>query len=118
MDYNTFKLNKDFRRLYGRGKSQVSPYLVTYCLKNRSGDTNVGITVGKKLGNAVHRNRAKRVITAALRENLTHIKPGYDFVFVARSRILSVKSTVISEVFASQLKEFGIWNDFDEKVSD
>ncbi len=118
MTYNTFKLNKDFRRLYGRGKSQISPYLVTYCLKNRSGDINIGITAGKKLGNAVNRNRAKRVITAALRDNLSHIKPGYDFVFVARSRILAVKSTVVSRVFASQLKEFGIWNDSDEKTSD
>ena len=118
MLYNTFKLNKDFRRLYGRGKSQVSPYLVTYSLKNRNGEINVGITVGKKLGNAVCRNRARRLIVAALRENLAHITPGYDFVFVARSRILSVKSTVVSEVIKNQLKEFGIWNDNNEKNSD
>lgn len=118
MSYKTFKLNKDFRRLYGRGKSQVSPYLVTYSSKNRNGEINIGITVGKKLGNAVKRNRARRLIVAAFRENLAHIKPGYDFVFVARSRILSVKSTVISEVLKEQLKEADIWNDNNEETSD
>ena len=118
MLYNTFKLNKDFRRLYGRGKSQVSPYLVTYSVKNRNGEINIGITTGKKLGNAVNRNRARRLIVAAFRENLAHIKTGYDFVFVARSRILSVKSTVVSQVLRQQLKEAGIWNDNNEKTTD
>lgn len=118
MSFNTFKLNKDFRRLYGRGKSQVSPYLVTYSSKNRNGETNIGVTTGKKLGNAVNRNRARRLIVAAFRENLAHIKPGYDFVFVARSRILSVKSTLIAEVMEKQFKEAGIWNDNNEETSD
>lgn len=118
MLYNTFKLNKDFRRLYGRGKTQVSPYLVTYYIKNRNGEINVGITTGKKLGNAVNRNRARRIIGAALRENLPHIKLGYDFVFVARNRILSVKSTVISEVLKNQLIKAGIWNDNNEENTD
>ncbi|MBR2044481.1 MAG: ribonuclease P protein component [Clostridia bacterium] len=118
MSYKTFKLNKDFRRLYGRGKSQVSPYLVTYSVKNRNGGINIGITTGKKLGNAVNRNRARRLIVAAFRENLAHVKSGYDFVFVARSRILSVKSTVVAEVLKKQFKEAGIWNDNNEETSD
>ena len=111
MLYNTFKLNKDFRRLYGRGKSQVSPYLVTYSLKNRNGEINVGITVGKKLGNAVCRNRARRLIVAALRENLAHITPGYDFVFVARAKTKYVKSTQLALLMLSQLQEAGVINE-------
>lgn len=118
MSYKTFKLNKDFRRLYGRGRSQVSPYLVTYSIKNRKGETYIGITTGKKLGNAVNRNRARRLIVAAFRENSKHLKPGYDFVFVARSRILSVKSTVVAEVMKQQFKEADIWNDNNEETSD
>ena len=72
MTFKTFKLNKDFRRLYGRGKSQVSPYLVTYSVKNRNGEINIGITTGKKLGNAVNRNRARRltVVSQVLRQQL------------------------------------------------
>lgn len=64
----TLKENKDFRRLYYRGKSKASPVLVTYVMKNRVGETRVGITTSKKIGIAVKRNRARRVIRAAFSE--------------------------------------------------
>ena len=57
--------NRDFVRLYKRGKSQVDPLLVTYALKSRRSCTRVGVTASKKVGGAVQRNRAKRVIRAA-----------------------------------------------------
>ena len=93
--YETFKLNKDFKRLYGRGKALVFPSVVVYFQKNRLDHCRIGITAGKKIGGAVERNRAKRVIIAAFRELLRHISGGYDFVFVARVRTVSVKSTNI-----------------------
>ena len=118
MNFKTFKLNKDFRRLYGRGNCQVSPFIVTYSKRNGSDEINIGITTGKKLGNAVKRNRARRLITAAFRENLPHIKRGYDFVFVARTRLLSIKSTVLKEVMKEQFIASGIWKEFNEETSD
>ncbi len=102
------KENRDFRRIYARGKSLVSPYAVVYYMKNRFGDTRLGITAGKKLGNAVSRNRAKRVIRAAFRSCLTEITSGYDFVIVARTRILNVKSTAVAAVMLKQLKGAGL----------
>ena len=86
-----------FRRAYKKGRSMVSPYVVVYAVKNRYNDIRLGITVGKKIGNAVSRNRAKRVITAAFRAVLPQIPVGYDYVVVARNRILTVKSTVVAE---------------------
>ena len=86
------KENYEFRRAYKKGKSFVSPCFVIYAAKNRCGGTRLGITAGKKIGGAVQRNRAKRVITAAFRECLPGIKPGYDFFIVAQDRILSNKS--------------------------
>lgn len=103
----TLKLNKDFKRLYGRGKSFVHPVLVTYVMRNRTGYCRVGITTGKKVGNAVQRNRARRVILAAYRELIPQISGGYDLVFVARSKTPFVKSTDICKVLAKQLKEAG-----------
>ena len=90
------KENRDFRRAYNRGKSFVSPYIVVYVNKNRTGEKRLGITAGKKIGNAVKRNRAKRVIYAAFRACEELISPGYDFVIVARTRILSAKSTHVA----------------------
>ena len=94
--FKKLKLNKDFRRIYGRGRSFVNPAFVTYVLKNRSNNIRMGITVSKKIGGAVARNRAKRVILAAFRDCVSSIPNGYDFVFVARTRILNSKSQNIA----------------------
>ena len=97
---NSIRIIKEsyvFRRAYKKGKSMVSPYVVVYAVKNRYNDIRLGITAGKKIGKAVARNRAKRVITAAFRQALPQIPTGYDYVIVARSRILTVKSTVVAE---------------------
>lgn len=90
------KENREFRRAYKKGRSFVCPYAVVYITKNRFKCVRLGITAGKKIGNAVKRNRAKRVITAAFRELSEQIIPAYDFVIVARTRILSVKSTDVA----------------------
>ena len=84
--------NHAFRRMYRR-KGIASSAVVTYCAKNRLGTNRIGITCGKKVGNAVHRNRAKRIITDAYRQivptlNTTH---GWDIVFVARGSTSFVK---------------------------
>ena len=100
--------NKDFRRLYGRGKSKVHPALVTYVQKNRMGCCRVGITTSNKLGNAVARNRARRVIREAYRQVLPQIQGNYDLVFVARTKTTFVKSTQLVNIMAAQLKELGL----------
>lgn len=102
--YITIKENRDFLRIYKRGKSFVSPVLVTYILKNRSHNLRYGITTGKKTGNAVKRSRARRVIRAAYFELFPQIKPGYDIVFVARTKTAAVKSNAVYEAMKKQLK--------------
>ena len=99
--------NRDFRRLYTRGKSMVSPALVTYVRKNRGEGVRVGITTSKKVGNAVKRSRCRRVVRAAFRSLYPRVAPGYDFVFVARGRTPFLKSTQICRVMAAHLREAG-----------
>ena len=108
MQFDTLKLNKEFRRLYGRGKSAVSPVLVVYAQKNRLGYCRIGITAGKKVGCAVLRNRAKRKITAAWRQLLPLVEGSYDIVFVARGRTPFVKSTEVQRFMEKQFKNVGI----------
>ena len=64
---NTLKENRDFRRLYGRGRSASSDCLVVYAMHNKFGAGRLGITVSVKLGCAVQRNRIKRLIREAYR---------------------------------------------------
>lgn len=100
--------NTDFRTLYYRGKSQVDAALVTYAKRNREGVTRVGITVGKRIGGAVRRNRCRRVIREAYRALLPRVNRGWDIVFVARRRTVFLKSTEIRQIMESQLKALGV----------
>ena len=102
------KENRDFRRVYNKGKSFVNPFFVVYVNKTRWDSVRLGITVGKKIGSAVKRNRAKRVITAAFSTVYPQIQAGYDFVIVARTRILNVKSTEVTSHLLKILNSVGV----------
>jgi len=92
---------------------------VVYINKNRGDQPRLGITVSKKIGNAVKRNRAKRVITAAFSTVCPKIISGYDFVIVARTRILDVKSTVVTSHLFKFLDSFGVLKPYqNEKDTD
>ena len=82
----------EFGRVYARGKSYVNPALVLYVLKTRGKKTRVGLTATKKIGHAVQRNRARRVMKAAIDEHLDHNIGGYDLIFVARGMTPRLKS--------------------------
>lgn len=110
MNIITIKENKDFRRMYSRGKSYVSPPLVTYVMKNRLQCVRIGVTASKKTGKAVQRNRSRRIITAAYRELFPEMKDGYDLIFVARGRTPYLKSTDILRYMKKQLKQAGVLN--------
>ena len=107
-EITTLKENKDFRRLYARGRSYVSGVLVTYVMKNRCGNVRIGITTGKKIGKAVLRSRSRRIIREAFRCFADDIKPGYDLVFVARGKTPFVKSYDILRAMKKELKEAGV----------
>ena len=108
--FATLNSNTDFRRAYGRGKAYTNPALVTYVIKTRAGICRIGITTSKKIGNAVQRNRARRVIRAAFLSQ-GELQGGYDIVFVARTKTVFKKSTEISAVMRSQLTSAGIIRD-------
>lgn len=110
MKSTTLKENKDFRRLYYRGKSQASPCLVTYAMKNRLGKARVGITSGKKIGNAVARNRSRRLIRAAFSLYEDRLNGGWDFVFVARTRTSQVKMQDVAREMEQHLQNLGVLN--------
>lgn len=107
----TIKSNCDFRRIYGKGESFQGPALVSYVLKNRAGICRIGITTSKKIGNAVERNRSRRVIRAAYSMIEERIQGNYDIVFVARSKTKYIKSTKLAEMMLSQLTQAGVINE-------
>lgn len=104
----SLKENKDFRRLYYRGKSVASDCLVTYASKSRLNGCRVGITTSKKIGNAVERNRSRRVIRAAFSTLEPKINSSWDFVFVARSKTSKVKMQDVLNAMTEHFTKLGV----------
>ena len=105
------RLNKEFKRAYGRGKSFVHSAVVTYVVPTKFGGIRLGITTGKKMGSAVERNRARRVIRAAFTQLEGRIDGSWDFVFVARSRTAQVKMQCVLYDMEQQLLSLGVINE-------
>ncbi|WP_042147653.1 ribonuclease P protein component [Paucisalibacillus sp. EB02] len=79
------KDNKEFQVIFKKGKSFANRQLVIYYRKKEDQiHFRVGLSVGKKIGNAVVRNRIKRYLRQAFHELEKEIKPSYDFVIIAR----------------------------------
>ena len=109
MRYRTLNKNWHFNRVYSRGKSYVHPHVVLYVAKNRLGYTRIGLTATKKVGHAVQRNRARRVMRAALCEHLSQNIGGYDIILVARGQTPKLKSTQLSRTLGKLFaKAFGV----------
>ena len=104
---SSLKLNHIFRRLYSTS-GQANSYLVLYARKNRTGTNRVGISVSKKLGHAVVRNRVRRRLREAYRLNESRFQPGWDIVVVARSRCTSASFQDIVNAYLTLANKAGI----------
>ena len=103
----SLKLNHIFRRLYstsGHGNS----FLVLYARKNRTHTNRVGVTVSKKLGCAVVRNRVRRRLREVYRLNEAKFAPGWDIVVVARSRCVKADFSKLTAAYLSLAEKAGI----------
>lgn len=82
------KSQHDFQRVYHKGSSKANRQLVLYYLEKPDQDHfRLGLSVGKKLGNAVQRNQIKRYIRQAVTELSPAIAKTFDFLLIARPDI-------------------------------
>lgn len=104
----TLKKNHEFRRMYAKGESAVTPYMVVYAMRSRQECRRVGFTVSTKLGGAVVRNRARRRLREIYRLNSDRLKSGVDIIIVARARCLSGDFGEMSEAFVRACGRLGL----------
>ena len=83
MDYR-LKRQRDFDTVFSKGKKVYSDDLTMIYFKRKFGETKIGISVGKKHGKAVVRNRIKRLIRAVYIPMIPRIKESYFIVFVPK----------------------------------
>ncbi|MDE6036217.1 MAG: ribonuclease P protein component [Ruminococcus sp.] len=100
----TLNNNKDFLTLYRKGRFTACKYSVIYVKPNGRPYNRLGITASKKIGNAVHRNRAKRLIRLAYRNAEIRIPVGVDIVIVARSPLCEIKS----QDYCGYMEKYGV----------
>lgn len=109
-----------YDKTFRRGKRSVGKYVAVYILRDLKAEklkkahpqkiyvNRLGLSVSKKLGGAVERNRAKRVIRAAYDSVKSELKTGNLIVISPRSAIASAKSTDVTRELRNAFGELGL----------
>jgi ribonuclease P protein component len=98
----------EFDRVYREGRSHAGRHLVLYSFPREASEDDeprLGLSVGRKVGGAVERNKVKRLLREAFWQSEERVPPGHDFVVVARSEAAE---------FAEREGLAGIKNELDE----
>ena len=90
MKHGKLRKSWQFRKIYTEGNKYFSNLFILYVLPNNTQEIRIGLTVTKKVGISVQRNRIKRVIREVFR-SLKGIAPGNDLVVIARKSAVNLK---------------------------
>lgn len=105
-----FRLTRsiDIKRVRRFGKSYAHPFLVLVVTPDGTGITRCGITAGRSVGNAVQRNRSKRLLREAMRPYLHKILPGYHILLISRHTTSQASLKDIQTALLNLLQRAGL----------
>ena len=95
---------QDFNRLYNKGKSSGSKYVVLLSIKNGLTYNRKAFLASKKVGNSVNRHRAVRLMRESYRQLESQFPQGYDLLFIARNTICDTKCADVKKSIEAAAK--------------
>jgi ribonuclease P protein component len=99
----------DFERVRANRRSWAHPLLVcSLAASPEPGPSRFGFVVGRRIGNAVTRNRVKRRLREVARSISPRVRPGFDLVFIARPQAVAASLAEIEAASVSLLDRAGV----------
>ena len=105
---DVLRKQEDFTKLYKKGKSAGSRYLILLTRKNGLSMNRKAFLASKKVGNSVCRNRSRRLMREAFRKTEAELPIGYDFLLIARHTILECKCDQVEQSLRTALQRSGL----------
>ncbi len=103
------KKSSEIEQVMKKGRSKANPYFIVYkCNKSDNENFRIAISVGKKIGNAVERNKIKRYIRNVTTENKQLINPHYDYFVIARKGVKELDYVTFKEKLEQLYKRMDI----------
>jgi ribonuclease P protein component len=98
----------DIKRVRRSGKSYAHPLVVLYVHDSSEEGSHFGVSAGLAIGNAVKRNRAKRLLRAAIHDLIPFTLPGADLLFVARPPLINSNYQQVRETLFLLVRRAGL----------
>lgn len=102
---NVLRRKSDFSSIYNKGKSIGDRYVVVFYKRNNLPYNRTAFLASKKVGNSVHRNRARRLMKESVRTSELEISTGFDIIFIARNTIIDRNCAEVRNSIESALKK-------------
>ena len=105
------KRSRDFTTIYDKSKKVYTRYAIVFVSENKNNMQRFGFVASKKTGNAVQRNRIKRLFREFVKNNKEKFKEGTDYIFVGKGILKEkLKTLKYNDIEKDMLKVIKRWN--------
>ena len=106
---NRLRKNMEFKKVYKARKNFWNRNLILYIKRNGTEETRIGVSITRKVGNAVVRNKLKRRIKELNRRYIESLKEGYDIVIIPKKNAVDLSFKDLESALKHIYKLSGVW---------